>query len=247
MLRGYSQKDSSEFANESTKETNLKFNSKPQPIEFPNKSSNLVDREKQIQSALEIVYKEGELKNNSKDDSSIPVKADSSSQVPLSENIILLLGSGSIAIILSKALSSFELLQDWRKGWCLIGCLYIWDSLQSIPMLVPSKFKVFNIFELLCGIGLLIGGAYDLFMPVYMTGPNVFTSAGIHQDSATVLLGLSLYTFSTTGSNLSPKIPLSVALNNMGSYDRKLLQMFLLAQLYILGESSIDELISYFT
>ena len=216
--------------------------------EFENQPSSPIDssfvdnKDEQIQAALEIAYE-----NDKK------VKTIEEEDSPsLSENLILLLGSSSIAMLFSIGLSSFELLQDWRYSWCLIGILYISDGLyNSAPLLVPSApKKIFNVLEIVCGMGLLIGGAYDLFMPVYMTGPNVFTNAGIHQDSATVLLGLTFYKFATTSSVKvsSTKIPLFSKLvpNKMQSYDWKLLQMILLAQLYILGESSIDELLSYF-
>ena len=106
---------------------------------------------------------------------------------------------------------------------------------------------VLRAITVMCGFGLIIGGAYDAFMPVWMTGPNAFTNAGIHQDSAMILLVLSIYTFFSRKLNYyfndveSTKI---MALEKQDDSTVTLLQMLLLAQLYLLSESAIDEILS---
>jgi len=116
-----------------------------------------------------------------------------------------------------------------------------------------------RITSIACGGGLLIGGAYDVFMPVWMTGPNVITNAGIHQDGAMVLFLLTAVNFTATklkvnnvGNSMSSTDNEDVNVNKDVNRDvsfatdptRTLLQMSLLAELYKLGESSIDEVAS---
>lgn len=51
-------------------------------------------------------------------------------------------------------------------------------------LLVGSTGAIFVV----AGIGMFVGGLYDAFAPVYVTGPDVLTRAGIMPDSAAALL-----------------------------------------------------------
>jgi hypothetical protein len=155
----------------------------------------------------------------------------------LSESIILLLGSSALAIGMGEVFVRFEFFQDWRYCWPLLGSLYVWDGVKDKNQLLLFSLKGSawsRLTAIVGGVGLLVGGAYDAFMPVWMTGPNIVSQAGISQDSAVLLILLSAAAFvaedNSKASNSNPT--------------RMLLQMMLLAELYKLGESSIDELLS---
>lgn len=156
----------------------------------------------------------------------------------LSEFLILILGSTALSIGMGEMLTKYEFFQDWRYLWPLIGVLYMWDGISSSqgarPLFIGNSSRWMQYTAVAAGLGLVIGGAYDAFMPVWMTGPNIVTNAGIGQDSAMVLLLLS------AGSFVQP--------SSFREYNptRLLLEITLLAELYKLGESSIDELLSNF-
>lgn len=86
-------------------------------------------------------------------------------------------------------------------------------------------------------IGLIVGGAYDAWMPVYETGPNVLTAAGIGQDAAMGLFGWTLL-LQTLASLSKQKEPIRTTPWWM---DPLWMEVILLAQLYKLGEGSFDE------
>jgi hypothetical protein len=157
----------------------------------------------------------------------------------VSESIILLLGSSALAIGMGDVFVRFEFLQDWRYCWPLLGSLYVWDGFvkddKNQLLLFSLKGSGWSrLTAIVGGVGLLVGGAYDAFMPVWMTGPNIISNAGISQDSAVLLILLSAAAFvAEDNSKANNKNP-----------TRMLLQMTLLAELYKLGESSIDELLS---
>ena len=156
----------------------------------------------------------------------------------LSEALILLLGSTTLAMGMGEMLLRFEIFQDWRYLWPLLGGMYIWEGLfQRQPWAVGTS-QWARTTSVIAGLGLWIGGAYDMFMPVWMTGPNIITNAGIGQDSAVVLLLFSAATFYQSSGRRRKDYNYNPT--------RIILQMMLLAELYKLGESSIDELLSNF-
>ena len=112
-----------------------------------------------------------------------------------------------------------------------------------------------QVLKITCGIGLFVGGFADAFLPVWMTGPNFITNAGLAPDCAILLLLINIIEvvvfqqqqqqqqiiimsiIPTTPSTLSSSsTPTSLPL--------LLLRITLWAELYKLGESSIDEIIS---
>ncbi|CAJ1939227.1 unnamed protein product [Cylindrotheca closterium] len=164
--------------------------------------------------------------------------------------LILTLGSFATSYLISDLLIKFEWLQDWRYFWPLIGGLYAADPIlqrfwKSNPSMLPfnlSKNQGIQFLSIVGGIFTLIGGAYDAFMPVWQTGPNVFTVAGIGQDGAVLLLIV------TAVSIIQEKWKVQRSTiyqsSNSNSSNRSLLQILLLAELYQLGESSVDEIVS---
>ena len=105
------------------------------------------------------------------------------------------------------------------------------------------------------GFGLFVGGLADALLPVWMTGPNLITNAGLAPDCAILLLVLTIgdqyNLFRTnndskrddgskqeTGNLLSSE---SVATTGMATL---LVRITLWAELYKLGEGSLDEVFS---
>jgi hypothetical protein len=178
----------------------------------------------------------------------------------LSYAALLLFGTVVASNLLGALLYNSNAVQEWRYWWPLTGVVYVAQAYQnlsekdfggkSVPLLPFPIISVWaNILAGLCGIGLVVGGAYDAFMPVWMMGPNVVTEAGIGQDSAVALMLLTAYSvlncttsarsFKDTDSGIhswcSPHFPNSAQL---------LAQIALLSQLYILGDGSINAILA---
>ena len=165
----------------------------------------------------------------------------------------LLAGTYASSCVLTDLLANFEMVQAWRYSWPFgIGALYM--ILNFLPTLsttnvnedgrsFPLSYNVvrplvgesglFKALFFALGLGLVIGGGYDAWMPVYETGPNVITEAGIGQDAALGLYFATLFQMIRQPQGNRPD-----ASNN----SQFLLQVLLLAQLYKLGEGSFDEL-----
>lgn len=94
------------------------------------------------------------------------------------------------------------------------------------------------------GLGLVIGGAYDLWMPVYETGPNVLTAAGIGQDAALGLFaGTLVQIIILRLLQLQQQRHEHLHRPDNAAWNRLLpIVVVLLAQLYKLGEGSFEEL-----
>ncbi|KAL3939618.1 MAG: hypothetical protein SGBAC_005688 [Bacillariaceae sp.] len=169
-----------------------------------------------------------------------------------SASIILFLGSFAVSYLIGDLLLKFEWLQDWRYFWPLIGGLFVADPIMRVlngksdnnyPLMLPfglSKNRGIEILSIVGGAFTLIGGAYDAFMPVWQTGPNVFTIAGIGQDGAIMLLLVTAISIVQETWEMQAS---EVAQPSSGS-SQSLLQTLLLAELYKLGESSADEILS---
>jgi len=121
--------------------------------------------------------------------------------------IFAALGVSSVAFssFLDTITLNYEWVQSWRYSWPLLGLIYAAAGVTHFTLqeqyenIYPSKgswgiwylpgspefhVKWTGVAEILGGVGLLIGGAYDAFMPVSNDIPNVFTSAGIGSDAA---------------------------------------------------------------
>jgi hypothetical protein len=170
----------------------------------------------------------------------------------MSLGLVLGLGSTALCNILGKLLIEWEWLQAWRYFWPMIGALFLADvllpdfqgknspiSFQLLPFHVP-KILPFRLLTVTGAAFTLIGGAYDAFMPVWQTGPNVFTVAGIGQDGAVILLLVSIGCILENNWGKQDSSPANAHLEQT----TMLLQILLLAELYKLGESSIDDILT---
>jgi len=167
-------------------------------------------------------------------------------------------------------LHEYEWFQAWRYTWPLLGGLFVADAVQHyyVDSLTKvddntqqSSNTVLQCWDLhlhqpgwirclnaVAGVGLLVGGAYDAFMPVWMTGPNVVTAAGIGQDSAALLCLLTVVgatatttTTHTTNNNNEKDEQQSVGTNQIPTV---LSHAVLLSQFYVLGDSAFQDLLS---
>jgi hypothetical protein len=181
----------------------------------------------------------------------------------LANNIALLsIGTFGLTMLLGTLLANFEWMQSWRYLWPLVGGLYVVQAHQNLQSTDEndsgSKLRIlpfgiiestwWNLGSAVFGVGLIVGGAYDAFMPVWMTGPNLLTDAGIGHDSALALLGLSVYGICTQNAADAP-CDSSESLKNLQNNPTAtsvilLLQVILLSQLCILGEGSINALVA---
>jgi len=184
--------------------------------------------------------------------------------------ILALLGAASIPFsnFLSSITTQYEWVQTWRYTWPLLGAIYVAAGLTHFTVqeeyenIYPSQgawgiwylpgskefhVKWTGVAEILGGAGLLVGGAFDAFAPVYDTCPNILTSAGIGSDAAA---GLLLLTAAVTPSNIfmythgaklpkdGPEVPV------VGHFIRGVMQVVLFGLLYQMGEGTFDELLS---
>jgi len=117
-----------------------------------------------------------------------------------------------------------------------------------------------SLAKILLGTGLIVGGAADALLPVYVTGPNAITSAGLAPDSAAVLFVWTLWrasgnyvacddndgqksiTVSGDDDDATTKPPTIRSALSSPLLQTLIPQMVLLAQLYKLGEGSFDEI-----
>mmetsp|Transcript_5213 Transcript_5213/g.6068 ORF Transcript_5213/g.6068 Transcript_5213/m.6068 type:complete len:289 (-) Transcript_5213:3-869(-) len=118
----------------------------------------------------------------------------------LINTLALGLGSYGASLALGDMLDQYEWFQACRYLWPFsIGGIFLLEGSGGIRILpFALGYDIFSKWiAIIGGFGLIVGGAYDAFMPVWMTGPNIITNAGINQDSAAVLLLLSIYSILT--------------------------------------------------
>ena len=95
-----------------------------------------------------------------------------------------------------------EIMQAWRYSWPMIGLVF---SLEGIRALTSSEdangIEVTSLrgrsswvqtLAVFAGLGLVVGGAADALLPVYVTGPNLLTAAGLAPDCALILILVQL-------------------------------------------------------
>ena len=183
--------------------------------------------------------------------------------------IFVLLGAMTVPFssFLDDITMKYEFVQSWRYTWPLLGAIYAAAGVTHFTLqkeyenIYPQKgtwgiwylpgsaefhVKWTGIAEIVFGIGLLIGGLYDAFAPVYATSPNVITSAGIGSDCAAALLLLTIavtpaniYMF-THGARLpvdGPEVPIT------GHIIRGLMQVVLFGLLYQMGAGTFEQLL----
>eukprot|EP00536_Pseudo-nitzschia_multiseries_P011999 jgi/Psemu1/326646/estExt_fgenesh1_pg.C_4370003 len=150
------------------------------------------------------------------------------------ELVVTGLAATALAGILGDALANYEWIQTLRYFWPIsLGAYYglLWNHRLSADTeafydefgtdaaapVGNDKDDDRNVWLQLGyvfgGFGLLVGGLADALLPVWMTGPNLVTHAGLAPDCAVMLLALSVA---------------------------------LWAELWKLGESSVDEVLSVF-
>eukprot|EP00537_Pseudo-nitzschia_pungens_P019110 CAMPEP_0172408634 /NCGR_PEP_ID=MMETSP1061-20121228/75953_1 /TAXON_ID=37318 /ORGANISM="Pseudo-nitzschia pungens, Strain cf. pungens" /LENGTH=410 /DNA_ID=CAMNT_0013144771 /DNA_START=2159 /DNA_END=3392 /DNA_ORIENTATION=- len=215
-----------------------------------------------------------------------------------SEMVVTGLAVVALTGILGDLLSNYEWLQTLRYFWPLsLGIYYggLWNQRLSeeteafyeeygTDAATVSKNDDRNVWlqigYVFGGFGLLVGGLADALLPVWMTGPNLLTHAGLAPDCAFLLLALSVgenYGWIRTNNNTkkggdnnnnnnsgdnpsgntnsnellesSFALETSVVANNNSTNNNAnslplLVKVALWAELYKLGESSIDEVLS---
>lgn len=179
---------------------------------------------------------------------------------------------GSASVVLSSLVDDismqYEWIQNWRYTWPLLGAIYAaagvthftieeefcniyppqgtW-GIWYLPGSASFHVRWTGIAEVLFGLGLLIGGGYDAFTPVWTQFPDLFTSAGIESDSAAALLAVTvavtptnIYMY-THGARLpmdGPEVPV------VGHAVRGALQVLLLVMLYQMGQGTFEAILS---
>jgi len=183
--------------------------------------------------------------------------------------IFAALGVSTIAFssFLDTVTMNYEWVQTWRYTWPLLGVIYAAAGVTHFTLedayvnIYPSKgaWGFWNLpgspkfhvqwtgaAEILGGVGLLIGGAFDAFAPVWGNCPNVITSAGIGSDAAAGLLLLTLVVspanifMYTHGAKLpieGPEVPVA------GHAIRGVMQVVLFGLLYQMGQGTFDAIL----
>lgn len=171
----------------------------------------------------------------------------------LSNLTVNLLATAGCASLLTQGLMQWEWFQTLRYAWpfalgglfLLLGVRQEWRQSDAKSSCYEDEKSMLSIFQIVsgddeesrwlpwsvsaAGTALILGGAADAWLPVYVTGPNLVTAAGLGPDAAAYLLGVTLWRASTT--KRTEKVDLST--------------IVLMAQLYILGAGSLDDVVSH--
>jgi uncharacterized membrane protein len=138
----------------------------------------------------------------------------------------------------------FTLQKEYTNIYPFKGAWGVW----YLPGSPSFHVQWTGIAEILGGVGLIIGGLYDAFMPVFGTMPNVITPAGIESEAAA---GLLLLTAVVTPANIfmythGAKLPMegSEEVPVVGHAVRGVLQVVLFGLLYQMGEGTFDALLN---
>ena len=137
----------------------------------------------------------------------------------------------------SSLLIDNEILQAWRYSWPMIGLVFVLEAFRSLTSSegasgievtsLQLRSRWVQALAAFAGLGLVVGGAADALLPVYVTGPNLVTAAGLAPDCALILMLVQLTCVAEKRTSLE-LVTRSVAL----------------AQLGILAAGSADELSS---
>lgn len=196
-----------------------------------------------------------------------------------SELIVVALATCALIGILGDLLSNYEWIQNLRYFWPLsIGAYYgmLWNraySEKDASLLKAARAEfgpsvaftptaasasgdnvLLQVGYVFGGFGLFFGGLADAILPVWMTGPNLITNAGLAPDCAVLLFVLSVgeeyNLFGNDNNNERGKDNVASSSNSPNDNDPLavmtplLLRITLWAELYKLGESSLDEVFS---
>jgi hypothetical protein len=227
-------------------------------------------------------------------------EADDSSQLTpwterSSELVVVALAIGALVGILGDLLSNYEWVRTLRYFWPLsLGIYYglLWNQANdrdaSLRDATATEFGpsaafsprtssddpkrlLLQIGYVFGGFGLFVGGLADALLPVWQTGPNWITNAGLAPDCAVLLLALSVgeeyqlfgsgdsddddenavnnLPAEQTGSGGIESVLVSLsgrstdADNTVTTMTPLLIRIALWAELYKLGESSLDEIL----
>lgn len=203
-----------------------------------------------------------------------------------SELVVVALATCTLVGFLGDLLSNYEWAQTLRYFWPLsLGVYYglLWnkmfDARYASLRETAGLFSAISTYQgddprglllrlgyVFGGFSLFVGGLADAVLPVWMTGPNWITNAGLAPDCAVLLLLLSVgeeYYLGTATKKIAGEREtknsgksggqesLPVPSENMGANNDAttamtplLLRIALYAELYKLGESSLDEVFS---
>ena len=187
-----------------------------------------------------------------------------------SELAVVCLATFAMVGILGDLLTNYEWVQTLRYFWPLsLGVYYgmLWnlanekdvalrrktiEAFGSSAAFSPKddqddwKSLLYQVGYIIGGIGLFVGGLADAVLPVWMTGPNFITNAGLAPDCAVVLLVLSVVDefdiFVNKEEDDETKLLASSSSSDATTTSTLLLlNITLWAELYKLGEGSLDE------
>ena len=173
----------------------------------------------------------------------------------LASRVVTLLAVVGCSTLLTQALCAWEWMQTWRYCWPLaLGGWYAYQGwmqhTQSANQLDTTAAAAYWPMDetavprwipwsmIVAGIGLVVGGAADALLPAYVTGPNLFTAAGLGPDSAAYLFVVTLLWGPSTNSSRRPPS------QNIFKQSTTISRVLLLSQLYILGAGSFDDVVS---
>eukprot|EP00533_Pseudo-nitzschia_delicatissima_P000148 CAMPEP_0116083644 /NCGR_PEP_ID=MMETSP0327-20121206/3384_1 /TAXON_ID=44447 /ORGANISM="Pseudo-nitzschia delicatissima, Strain B596" /LENGTH=342 /DNA_ID=CAMNT_0003574547 /DNA_START=168 /DNA_END=1196 /DNA_ORIENTATION=+ len=183
-----------------------------------------------------------------------------------------LVGLATFALvgILGDLLTNYEWVQTLRYFWPLsLGVYYgmLWNLANEKDVALRRKTveafglsaafspkddqddwksMLYQMGYVLGGIGLFVGGLADAVLPVWMTGPNFITNAGLAPDCAVLLLVLGVIDEFNIFGNQEVDDETKLLASSSSSDETTtgtslLLKITLWAELYKLGEGSLDE------
>ncbi|KAG7342414.1 hypothetical protein IV203_007507 [Nitzschia inconspicua] len=199
---------------------------------------------------------------------------DGTTQSAIFVGILLALGvcTSAFSAVLTSLTTNFEWFQSFRYSWPLtLGLVFVaagithftvsaeykniypyrgaWGGLWKLPGSPDFHVAWTGVAELLGGLGLLVGGLIDWLEPVYVSSPNIVTTAGLESDCAAALY---LLTWAVTPANIfmfthGAKLPMEVERDIPVSFHavRFVMQVVLLGFLYQMGEATFDALLDF--
>jgi hypothetical protein len=117
-------------------------------------------------------------------------------------------------------------------------------TLVTRVLTMDEKEPWLQVMAALAGAGLLVGGAADAFLPVYVTGPEFLTAAGLAPDTAAFLAGLQCVTlWQHVQQSQQTRQPLQLQ-QSVLSPRTTAAHALLLAQLAVLGAGAVHDVLA---